>query len=549
MITLPQSRLEATAIKGRMDKILRKVNCPQPVLAIAVQEDHAAEAGEEEHGLHWHILIAFGDGEKNRKRVSFKEIGAMFRKLQPECSCRCTTPKKGMFYKMLQDVVEYFLKQITVVTLGRQQCEGRYLTHDEFEEHRIGRFIGNWECCFALGLMGKEAPKAQVKEMKLNEKVALLANMMLGGKTAAEIYQEYEGNPDMQGLLIQKNQYLTEFVQRLKLANYSKLPEKKFPPCPIFKIWAPVAHADSLEEHAKKTHLVIYGPANTGKTSFVKAWCERVGARMCYAPRGGIQKFDEESFLLADVILLDDVVKPKDDNGDMDGNRINYSTMLNWANGSFIVSVFKKTYNCKPKILILTTNEDAEDIMPVNHPKYGGAIKARFHFWKTQVVDERKDPDKGNIFLHYCRKECIGPFAPAALSVPETPAPMQAIEDDDVIEVEPPAGCHGQGEIEEVGIIPPSDGEDEIPSFVELMESQEEAMKPMTMDEAYEFVELKAFWDDRGPSDRYVGKPTCKRIDATEVQEKLPIDALRRLREDVRQLKEKIRMQRVSQEY
>lgn len=404
LVTLPQCKITAEeALKrlrgapGLQDRI---------ETLVSVKEIHP---NDEKMGTHLHIFACFGKGEPNRVRISFKTLREAMVKDDQGMACNIEMCKKGTHEAIMQDVIEYFLKQITQ-KLKREQNQGRYISKEEFEEHRGDGFKGDWEKLFQDGYIGR-CDLSNVNKMKRGEKIAWLTNKLMEGMSWEKLW--LEADLSMQGLMVEKQLQIQQAVGAINGQRAKDMKELKVPPCPILPSWAPVAHADTLTDYNKKVHLLIYGPANTGKTSFVKQWAKDNNLKLAHAPRGGMQKFNKEDFIAADVILVDDLVKAKSDDGQVDENRINYSTLLNWCNGQYIISVYKEQFTCKPKIIIITTNEKPEDVMPLNNPVYAGPIRARFNFLETRKVDQRMDPDEGNIYLHYMRKTKQGPFAEA----------------------------------------------------------------------------------------------------------------------------------------
>lgn len=434
-------------------------------LIVAVREQHKTSNEERtEHGLHWHLLIDFGDGSKRRTAVNYQKIKEVIYKFQKNASAHFDTASKGVYENIIIDVLEYFLKQISVEQLKLEKNKGRYMSRDQFDLYRNDNFVGDWDDAFSRFLNRNNIES--IKKMKTAELVGYTIQKLREGKTFQEIFDDKSLDVECQGKLASKMKTILDTYTEINKVNVETMKMKELPPCPIFPQWAPVAHSDDLLEHHKRTHLYIYGDANTGKTSFAFRWAKENNLKICKAPMGHTMKFDEEKFKNADVILVDDLQPPRDKDG-KDPNAFEYSTLLSWTNGDFIISQFKKNISTKPKILIITSNFVPSLTLPMDIPQCKQALDARFHYWKTTKCDKKWDSTEGNIVVKYINyleaeklaKKGLGQLGDIGIvpesppqEIPATPPAAQAVDFLEDIECSNNVlpGCHSQEDVFEV---------------------------------------------------------------------------------------------------
>lgn len=457
-MTLAQTKIVPEVMEALIENLKKHVFKDKVELCVAVREEHAASKDDTgEHGLHWHLLIDFGEGQKNRRRVDYEKINEAVRRYHKDCSTHIDPAAKGTYESIMTDILEYLLKQITVLEMKKLRSFGRFLTPEQFEAHRKDNYVGDWEQAFA-NFLNRGSVQA-IPQMKGNALLGYtIEKMYKEGKTFRELFDVEEFDWETKGKLGRTLKVANEVLFELNKQKNQEMKMIELPPCPIFPQWAPTAHADDLLEHHKKVHLYIYGEPNTGKTSFVFKWAEHYNLKVCKAPMGSTMKFDEERFKNADVILIDDLMPVLGANGKKDANAFDYTTILNWSNGEFIVGVYKKNISTKRKIIIITSNFPPEETLPMDNMTCERQLRARFFFWHVKAVDRKFDPLEGNIVRHFLKaieqEKELGvltvPESPPA-EIPESP---KRVRPDEIEEIESSdndvPGCHGQEDIIEV---------------------------------------------------------------------------------------------------
>lgn len=127
----------------------------------------------------------------------------------------------------------------------------------------------------------------------------------------------------------------------------------------------------------KKNHLWIWGPANMGKSSFVKDFVYRNQIPYVQVPVGTNKLPDETPS--SRLIWVDDLGLQCNANK---SDWVSYSILEGWTNGVGTFSVFKQGLSIPPGIVITTSNHpplDMEDGVPPVYGELGEVKKAAFN--------------------------------------------------------------------------------------------------------------------------------------------------------------------------
>lgn len=125
----------------------------------------------------------------------------------------------------------------------------------------------------------------------------------------------------------------------------------------------------------KKNGVYFWGEADTGKSTFVKWWCQKRGLTVTRVPVG-TNKLPADA-VNNRVIYVDDLAKYSPE------TPISYSTLEGWTNGGMLISVYKEGTTIAPGIVLVTANYH-----PFDHPNSPfrdlgdvkrAAFDARFH--------------------------------------------------------------------------------------------------------------------------------------------------------------------------
>jgi len=356
-VTVPQNIIGDT-VEGVIVRVRVVMERP-PEFIIGCEEDHQTT-----EGLHFHLLIGYGQGAHIR---TYTEIiaGAVGK------HCNLKLIKNGRYDNKVADSAEYMLKQIF------EDLEKSPITLEEFTawcvEHS-GRFAGDWGWVFSHYIEPRHkrnAEAAEKKKSKRNENIS----------KSTKKYVELEGDigglmewaaddVDMEALITLNLSRITEMGNILIQKKYKDMKSREIE-CQVIPGWKPVVFPENLAQ--KKIHLYLWGPANSGKTSFVEQWCKDNNLEICRYTLG-VDKLPVTASR-AHVILVDDMI----DNSEQ--KSLKWPTVIGWCNGSYLMGTFKMPLECRRKIIIITSNMPPDETF--KDIRYWPAFDERFTVHKT----------------------------------------------------------------------------------------------------------------------------------------------------------------------
>lgn len=360
---------------GRMEAILRLLKeAYAPSYLLAVKEDHEATNGEEA-GVHWHVLI--GTSSDRRIRWCLEDIVKMFGRT---VNLRPVSTQGRPFNVALADTVQYMLKQV-MHAMNMPENLGKKLLCSQFEAHRGDRYVGNWCKLWDMSVIGNiELKTADPKKQESHERFAKIFQMLMAnGGNWAKTQEQLTLAPDRYFMFMNK--------QKLEAAAGAMLSEKQrnvesrtfeFPELKDYKM---IVSPGDL--HDKNIHLYLWGDANTGKTSLIERICQDNHIEYCKCIPG-TEKLPENA-TSAEVILVDDAIAD---------SKIPWSTILGWANGTYMTGVYKTPAASKRKVVIVTSNYDPLIVWP---NMFVPAFNARF----TGIRVTNQEGFPNNIFVDY----------------------------------------------------------------------------------------------------------------------------------------------------